>query len=202
MLKNYISQYFFIISILWSTGCGPLDENEVSKVQQAWNARYQYDLENRRIVSIYENQKIGRATGRDEHGRINYDQYWVTRPFKGENLMKHHEAKLDSARENRWNLANRNLIEARKLKLSEVASNKDEKGGDEEEATEEFDDSMPVPFLPQGISIDSEESPADLFPPMDSPGAPPFPASNLNGSGMPSDPEAQPPSPFDPLPPL
>jgi hypothetical protein len=202
VLKNYISQYFFIISILWSTGCGPLDENEVSKVQQAWNARYQYDLENRRIVSIYENQKIGRATGRDEHGRINYDQYWVTRPFKGENLMKHHEAKLDSARENRWNLANRNLIEARKLKLSEVASNKDEKGGDEEEATEEFDDSMPVPFLPQGISIDSEEPPADLFPPMDSPGSPPFPDSNLNGPGMPSDPEAQPPSPFDPLPPL
>ena len=191
-----------MISILWSTGCGPLDENEVSKVQQAWNARYQYDLENRRIVSIYENQKIGRSTGRYEHGRINYDQYWVTRPFKGENLMKHHEAKLDSARENRWNLANRNLIEARKLKLSEVARNKDEKGGDEEEATEEFDDSMPVPFLPQGISIDSEEPPADLFPPMDSPGAPPFPDSNLNGSGMPSDPEAQPPSPFDPLPPL
>ena len=191
-----------MISFLWSIGCGPLDDNEVSKVQQAWNARYQYDLENRRIVSIYENQKTGRATGRDEHGRINYDQYWVTRPFKGENLMKHHEAKLDSARENRWNLANRNLIEARKLKLSEVASNKDEKGGDEEEATEEFDDSMPVPFLPQGISIDSEEPPADLFPPMDSSGAPPFPDSNLNGSGMPSDPEAQPPSPFDPLPPL
>ena len=201
-MKNYIIHYCFIISFFWSTGCGPLDENQVSKVQQAWNARYQYDLENRRIVSIYENQKVGRVTGRDEHGRINYDQYWVTRPFKGENLMKYHEAKLDSAREERWNLANRNLIEARKLKLSEVASNEKEKDGGEEEAAEEFDDSMPVPFLPQGISIDSEEPPADLFPPMDSPSEPPFPDSNLDGLGIPTGTDTPPPSPFDPLPPL
>lgn len=110
--------------------------------------------------------------------------------------MKYHEAKLDSAREKRWNLANRNLIEARKLKLSEVASNEKEKDGGEEEAVEEFDDSMPVPFLPQGISIDSEQPPADLFPPMDSPSAPPSLDSNLDGTDTP------PPSPFDPLPPF
>jgi hypothetical protein len=190
-----------MISFLWSIGCGPLDDNEVSKVQQAWNARYQYDLENRRMVSIYENQKVGRATGRDEHGRINYDQYWVIRPFKGEDLMKYHEAKLDSAREKRWNQANRNLIESRKIKLSEVASNEDSKDEVEEEVSEKFDDSMPVPFLPQGISIDSEQPPADLFPPMDTPGTPPFLDSNLDGPEIPAE-TTPPPSPFDPLPTL
>ena len=191
-----------MIFFLCSLGCGPLDESDVSKVQKAWNARYQYDLENRRIVSVYENQKIGRVTGRDESGRIDYDQYWVNRPFKGENLLKYHEAKLDTAREKRWNLANRSLIEARKLKLSEVASNEGENDESEEEVTEDFDDSLPVPFLPQGISMDSDQPSADSFFPMDSSGEPPFQDSILNGPDMPSDPEPQAPSPFDPLPPL
>ena len=53
-------------------GCGSLRDNQVSKVQQAWNARYQYDLDNRRMVSKYENQKIGRSIGRDEWGE------WIT----------------------------------------------------------------------------------------------------------------------------
>ena len=70
------------VIILFLSGCGAIKESQVAKVHQAWNARYQYDLENRRMVSKYENKKIGRVKGRDEWGRVNYDRYWVMRPLR------------------------------------------------------------------------------------------------------------------------
>ena len=174
------------------------DENQTSKVQQAWNARYQYELENRRIVSVYEKRKVGRAIGRDEFGRINYDRYWVTRPFKGENLLKSHEAKLNLKRENRWNLANRNLIEARKIKMSEVATNENNEEEEKEVINDLIvDDSLPAPFLPTGISMEFDAPNDDAImalPPAFEGVAPSLP--------LPVDGEVLAPSPFDPLPPL
>ena len=183
------------------SGCGSLRDNQVPKVQQAWNARYQYDLENRRIVSKYENQKIGRSIGRDERGRVDYDRYWVMKPFKGENLLELHKSKLDSQRETRWEEANHNLIEARRIELAQIASNKEESAGELKNEksnlnANENDDFLPAPFLPQGIDMELDE-------PMN---------SDLNGglpefrADAPAIPNAMtpevPPSPFAPLPPL
>jgi len=182
-------------------GCGSLRDNQVPKVQQAWNARYQYDLENRRIVSKYENQKIGRSIGRDERGRVDYDRYWVMKPFKGENLLELHKSKLDSQRETRWEEANHNLIEARRIELAQIASNKEESADELKNEksnlnANENDDFLPAPFLPQGIDMELDE-------PMN---------SDLNGglpefrADAPVIPNAMtpevPPSPFAPLPPL
>ena len=197
-MKQIILHFILWPWIFINLGCESLDENQIPKVQQAWNARYQYELENRRIVSVYEKRKVGRAIGRDEFGRINYDRYWVTSPFKGENLLKSHEAKLNLMRENRWNLANRNLIEARKIKMSEVATNEnneeEEKGGRKDLIV---DDSLPAPFLPTGISLEFDAPNDDAImalPPSFEGVAPSLP--------LPVDGEALPPSPFDPLPPL
>ena len=178
-------------------GCGSLRDNQVSKVQQAWNARYQYDLDNRRMVSKYENQKIGRSIGRDEWGRVDYDRYWVMKPFKGENLLELHKSKLDSQRETRWEEANHNLIEARRLELAQIASNEDELKNEESNLnTNENDEFLPAPFLPQGIDMKSGE-------PMNSDlngGLPVFgeDAPVIPGGLIPE----VPPSPFAPLPPL
>ena len=183
---------------MFLSGCGAIKESQVAKVHQAWNARYQYDLENRRMVSKYENKKIGRVKGRDEWGRVNYDRYWVMRPFKGENLLDFHNAKLDSYREDRWNSANRDLIEARKEKMAELAT-ADEEGANSDKAEnvgetsdEEF---LPVPFLPQGIDDAQFENETpeinNNLPPFDSDNAP-----------MPLEPAPEAPSPFAPLPPL
>ena len=42
---------------------------------------------------------MGRAIGRDQWGRVDYDKYWVMRPFKGENLLRFHEDQLELQRE-------------------------------------------------------------------------------------------------------
>lgn len=180
-------------------GCGSLRENQVPKVHQAWNARYQYDLENRRMVSSYQNQKIGRTIGRDQWGRVDYDRFWVMKPFKGENLLELHKSELDAKRDARWEEANRNLIEVRKLELSQLASLKEENEKEanaieDEIISEVEDDFMPAPFLPQGIEMpqDGADSPEDNL------GLPPFednPPIPMNG-------ESDTPSPFAPLPPL
>ncbi len=173
-------------------GCGGMRDGQVPKIHQAWGARYQYDLENRRITSKYNDKKIGRVTGRDEWGRVNYDKYWVMKPFKGEDLLKFHEAELDYQREARWDEANRNAIEARKLELSQVATTKEETENKEESdiLSETEDTFLPAPFLPVGIEMEEGDSPSD-FPVIEN-APPPFPVE--------ADPDA--PSPFDPLPPL
>jgi hypothetical protein len=146
---------------------------------------------------MYEKKKVGRAIGRDELGRINYDRYWVMRPFKGENLLKLHEDELNSVREDRWNIANRNLIEARKQQLSEIANNDNEEQGTEAEEDLDIDNSLPTPFLPQGIMMEPESSEGDFILPMNTGqvGVPP-------STGLPDDSNPMIPSPFDPLPPL
>ena len=59
------------------------------------------------MTSMYNGEESGRIRGRDKVGRVNYDRYWVLRPFKGENLLKYHNARLDALRDSRWEDANR-----------------------------------------------------------------------------------------------
>jgi hypothetical protein len=196
-LKPLFLTIFSSLSLTLLVGCGSLGKDQVAKVHQAWNARYHYDLENRRMVSSYNNQKVGRTIGRDKWGRVDYDRFWVLKPFKGENLLDLHKTELDLKRGARWDEANRNLIEARKLELSQIASieegENDEGLIELEEPVEVNDEFIPAPFLPQGIDMSTEEpsSPDGLLPPFD---------NNSPLSPIPDAPDA--PSPFAPLPPL
>lgn len=188
---SFFTICFFLV------GCGAMDKNQVAKVHQAWGSRYHYDLENRRMVSMYDEKKIGRVRGRDKNGMVDYDRYWVMKPFKGENLLKYHNARLDTLRESRWKEANEVLVEARMLKLSEIATIEKEGEKETEEESDDTalgsDDFIPAPFIPQGIDLPSPEPSTDsslplmqegaLLPPTDD-GVPPVP------------------SPFAPLPPL
>ena len=170
-----------------------MNQNQVAKVHQAWDSRSHYDLENRRMVSIYGDKEIGRIRGRDKSGRVDYDKYWVMKPFKGENLLKYHSARLDSLRGARWDEANDVLIEARKLKLSEIATLEEGSEENEEEVLEETveEDFIPAPFIPQGIEMPTEGTgPSDA------------PAGMDGGMLPPVDMAPEAPSPFAPLPPL
>ena len=170
-----------------------MNKNQVAKVHQAWDSRSHYDLENRRMVSIYEDKKIGRIRGRDKSGRVDYDKFWVMKPFKGENLLKYHNARLNSLRDARWDEANDVLVEARKLKLSEIATLEEGSEKSDEDVVEETveEDFIPAPFIPQGIEMSPEESG-----PSDAPG-------EMDGGLLPPvDMAPEAPSPFAPLPPL
>ena len=172
-----------------------MDKNQVANVHQAWGSRYHYDLDNRRMVSMYDDKKVGRVRGRDMNGRVDYDRYWVMKPFKGENLLKYHNARLDNLRESRWEEANEVLVEAQKLKLSEIATLEKEGEKETEENTDESlireDDFVPAPFIPQGIDMPSLEPSGDQSLPIMQQGLPPA-----------NDAVTVPPSPFAPLPPL
>lgn len=170
-----------------------MNKNQVAKVHQAWDSRSHYDLENRRMVSIYEDKKIGRIRGRDKSGRVDYDKFWVMKPFKGENLLKYHNARLNSLRDARWDEANDVLVEARKLKLSEIATLEEGSEKSDEDVVEETveEDFIPAPFIPQGIEMSPEESGSS-----DAPG-------EMDGGMLPPvDMAPEAPSPFAPLPPL
>lgn len=170
-----------------------MNQNQVAKVHQAWDSRSHYDLENRRMVSIYEDKKIGRIRGRDKSGRVDYDKFWVMKPFKGENLLKYHNARLNSLRDARWDEANDVLVEARKLKLSEIATLEEGSEKSDEDVVEETveEDFIPAPFIPQGIEMSPEESGSS-----DAPG-------EMDGGMLPPvDMAPEAPSPFAPLPPL
>jgi hypothetical protein len=186
--------YSFPIS-LFLIGCGAMDKNQVAKVHQAWGSRYHYDLDNRRMVSMYEEKKVGRIRGRDTNGRVDYDRYWVMKPFKGENLLKYHNARLDTLRESRWEQANEVLVEARRLKLSEIATIEEQGDNESEEKTDESlvggDEFVPAPFIPQGIDMPSQEPFEDQSLPLMQEDLPPA-----------NDATPPPPSPFAPLPPL
>lgn len=200
-MSLFILHIIFFSFLFFNLGCGSLRENQIPKVHQAWDARYQYDLENRRMISKYDNKKIGRSIGRDEWGRIDHDRYWVMKPFKGEDLLELHKSKLNSERDVQWEEANSNLIEARKTELAQISTidgegDGESKNKDSEIETTEIDEFLPAPFLPQGIDMDpSEPINTDL-----NEGLPPLPEAGL---GIPNDLDAQePPSPFAPLPPL
>jgi len=200
-LRLFISHIIFLAFLFFNLGCGGLKDNQVPKVHQAWDARYHYDLENRRMISKYDNKKIGRSIGRDEWGRIDHDRYWVMKPFKGENLLEINKSKLNAERDLRWEEANSNLIEARKIELAQI-STIDGEGGteslneDSEIETTESDEFLPAPFLPQGIDMEPSEPMNTDF----NEGIPQLPEAGL---GDPNDLDTQePPSPFAPLPPL
>lgn len=174
-----------------------MDKNQVANVYQAWDSRYHYDLEKRRMVSMYDDKKVGRVRGRNMNGMVDYDRYWVMKPFKGENLLKYHNARLDAQRESRWEEANEVLVEARMLKLSEIATIDEEGEKETEEGSDDSllgtDDFIPAPFIPQGIDMPSAEpSPDSSLPLME------------GGVLLPPADDAVPPapSPFAPLPPL
>ena len=195
-LNLKLLQHLYSLPIcLLLIGCGAMDKNQVANVHQAWGSRYHYDLDNRRMVSMYDDKKVGRVRGRDMNGRVDYDRYWVMKPFKGENLLKYHNARLDNLRESRWEEANEVLVEARKLKLSEIATLEKEGEKETEENTDESligeDDFVPAPFIPQGIDMPSLEPSEDQSLPIMQQGLPPA-----------NDAVTVPPSPFAPLPPL
>ena len=195
-LNLKLLQHLYSLSIcLLLIGCGAIDKNQLANVHQAWDSRYHYDLNNRRMVSMYDDKKVGRVRGRDMNGRVDYDRYWVMKPFKGEDLLKYHNARLDNLRESRWEEANEVLMEARKLKLSEIATLEEEGEKETEENIDESliggDDFVPAPFIPQGINMPSQEPSEDQLLPLMQQGLPPA-----------NDAMAVPPSPFAPLPPL
>jgi hypothetical protein len=196
----------FILSglVFLYSACGPAKDGDTARIHDSWNARFSYDLEKRRLVSSLDQSKRGRTWGRDELGKVDFDRYWSGRPMPSQNLLSQHKERMDTLREERWFVAERERLASRAEEMEREATgkNKDEDKVEElEPADDNTDDFLPGPFLPQGL--DSEDNvPGNVgeipFAPLPfDPGLPPEqdaapPPLNLE----------EPPSPFAPLPPL
>jgi hypothetical protein len=198
---------FFILSglLVLGSACGPAQVGDTARIHDSWNARFHYDLEKRRLVSSYDQRKRGRTWGRDELGKVDFDRYWSGRPIPSQDLLSQHKKRMDSLREERWFVAEKERLAIRAEVMELEATGKDEKDGEDAEpepVDDDMDDFVPGPFLPQGIDP-SSNSPEGMgeapFAPL--PLAPAFPPVPEGDAPPPLDLEESP-TPFAPLPPL
>lgn len=207
-MRVFPSSLLYVLAIVLFGGCFYRTESEVPIVYQEWNARYHYDLDNRRLTSTYGNKRIGRNWGRNENGLIDYDRWWGRGPFITENLMTARRKEEDVIREKRWVESEKARLEARRKEIEKEAgmntSKPDAVEDSEQPTTEE-----PLPFVPEPFAPTTPvvEEPAPLAPlpgpeePMaPSPFAPMPPDSGL--PPLPGGGDGDAPSPFAPLPPL
>ena len=185
------------------SSCGPVRDGGTARIHQSWDARFSYDFEKRRLVSINKKRMRGRTWGRDEFGRTDYDRYWSGRPILSQNLLNAHRARVDSKLEERWQVAEGERV-ARRIEEMENESKGGGKPDDQDKegdsSKEKDDDFVPPPLLPEGIE-------PEIPSPNDNGGGPflPLPEGPDLTEPVPAvppeiDPEA--PSPFAPLPPL
>ena len=171
-------------------------ENE-PVLQKAWNARHSYDISNRRIASFSNGKQIGRSWGRDELGRMNYDQFFLPNTSQSEDLLYLYHARLDSGRDAKWQDAEKKLMDKRLAYFEgnfseEMESDVSEEGSKDAEVVDNID-FIPDSFIPGAIEP-SESTPESPFLPIEETGG--------KNPSSPAVSEELPPSPFAPLPPL
>ena len=207
-MRVFPSSLLFVLAIVFFGGCFYRTESEAPIVYQEWNARYHYDLDNRRLTSTYGNKRIGRNWGRNENGLIDYDRWWGRGPFITENLMIARRKEEDAIREKLWVESERARLEARRKEIEKEAGMNTSKP-DAVEDSEQLTTEEPLPFVPEPFAPTTpaiEESvplaplPSPEEPMAPSPFAPMPPDSNL--PPLPGGGEEGAPSPFAPLPPL
>ncbi len=132
-------------------------------IYKAWDARYQYDSENRQLIPLYKNHQVGRAWGRDQEGRMNYSQYYDGQGKPREDLLVIHKQKLDQERGRRWDELNQMRIK----KINEqLLGNQEEVKEVEEEVSSDVGgmDFLPTPFIPTGLDMNMESGEGESSP--------------------------------------
>ena len=165
-MRVFPSSLLSILAIVLFDGCFYRTESEAPIVYQEWNARYHYDLDNRRLTSSFGNKRIGRNWGRNENGLIDYDRWWGRGPLITENLMIARRKDEDAIREKRWIESEKARLEARRKEIEKEAgmnmSKPDAVEDSGQPATEEPLPFVPEPFAPTAPAVE-EPAPLTLF---------------------------------------
>ena len=117
---KFTSSLILTCSVLFSS-CGPVKDGATARIHQSWDARFSYDFEKRRLVSVNNKKMRGRTWGSDEFGRVNYDRYWTGRPILSQNLMDSYRARVDAILENRWQTSESERLVRRKEEMENEA---------------------------------------------------------------------------------
>ena len=180
----------FVIGAFALSGCNHSASNggvDGPSIYSAWNARYHYDAENRKMIPYYKDKQSGRAWGRDEVGRMNFSEYYGADGKPKEDLLALHKRTLDRKRDERWDELNRLRMKEITDRLNGILL--EEENEKKEEQTKPTDESefMPVPFIPSGLDLEENLEEQEEFSPFS-----PIPAGQ-------TDTDTTEPSPFMPL---
>lgn len=130
-------------------------------IYDAWDARYVYRMQDRKMVPLHRGREVGRSWSRDEQGKINHTSYSGSGDELNEDLFFAYSARLDRIRDRKWEDAKQKRVEEvqAQVELREADSNAPLIEVEFEDEDEGF---IPPPaFLPQGIDLGGATEEAD-----------------------------------------
>tara|TARA_B100002019_G_scaffold118612_1_gene101807 strand:- start:1048 stop:1590 length:543 start_codon:yes stop_codon:yes gene_type:complete len=169
---------FCLVLGLFFSGCEhkqdrPLGTNHRPIIYDAWDARYKYQMENRRMTPLHQGRQVGRVWSRDKKGKVNYAAYHSSNKENAEDLFVLHTSQLDRKREKKWENSKEQRINFIQNQM-EILKEEENAPLVEVLIEEEDDEFLPPAFIPQGIDLNSVENPVVEESPSDSPPAFPF----------------------------
>ena len=111
------------------------------------------------MIPVYGQESIGRAWGRDEEGRLDYIEFISGTAGKSENLLVHHQQKLDRKREINWEMENQARIDRIKASLEFMDENKSSETPVEPPPQDFGNDFVPASFLPVQVGETGSDEP-------------------------------------------
>jgi hypothetical protein len=146
--------------LLICSSCGPKPVGKLSRpaIYDAWDARYAYDMEERRMVPLYQGREVGRSWGRDSQGRLAQSSYTGASPEGNENLFALHQSRMNRMRNRYWDEGKAMRTES----VKQMFANIEEEENDsliEIVLEDEEDDFIPAPsFIPVGIEFGNDSA--------------------------------------------
>jgi hypothetical protein len=126
-------------------------------IYDAWDARYVYEMQTRRMIPLHQGREVGRIWGRDEKGKINYASYARSDDKVVEDLYAIHTNRLDRIRDKKWENAKSERINFVKNQL-DVLEEEENAPLIEVPIEDEEEEFLPPAFMPQGIDINSGDN--------------------------------------------
>lgn len=153
-----------VVIIAFCVSCSSQQDQKVSRpsIYDAWDARYNYQAEDRKMVPLYNGREVGRIWGRDPQGRLLLASYRGTSSKNDEDLYSLHLQKMDKLRDRQWE----NAKDIRMIKVKEMLAELEEVE-EEDELVEimiegEEEEFIPPPsFIPSGFDLEADENEAE-----------------------------------------
>jgi len=173
---DYLQTTFMLTLCSCLTSCG-LKKEAVTKpnrpaIYDAWDARYTYQIQDRKMIPVYEGKMIGRSWGRDSSGKINHVSYLGADREREENLLSFHQNQTDRKREKKWEKSKEDRIKFVKSQL-ELQEAEESAPLIEVKIEEEEEDFLPPMIMPEGIDLSAPNPTPEKAP--DEGGALPLP---------------------------
>ena len=150
-----------------------MGRNYTPIIYDVWDARYEYQMEDRRMIPLYRGKQVGKVWSRDTKGKINFATYLSPNEENTEDLFVHHTNQLERKRDKKWEYSKEQRINFIQNQM-EILQEEENAPLVEVLIEDEEEEFLPPAFIPQGIDLNSIENPVEEENPSDLPPAFPF----------------------------